>query len=346
METITPMSPSRADRWYARGIKLACAGTLSLLAACASTAGDLAGSGGASSSSASTGSSTSSSGAGGSPVTSSSGAGGSPSASSSGSTGAGDAGSSSAGTGTGGASAPDGGTAGGLNPDVAPGGNIDLSLWELQEPVGSPGAPTTILPAALEGPKGFQGTYFYTDPTDGAMTFWDPENGVTTANSDYPRSELREMNADGTAANWPVAGVNTLSATVAVVKVPDHVCVGQIHLGTAIQAGLAASTKPLLELYYDATGSIVLGIEDSPAGSQTTHTITSVPLGTRFTYTIELDAAGTITLVLDGVTSKFTMPASFNGYGMYFKAGDYDQTAGTDGSIGATVKFYALQVFH
>ena len=28
------------------------------------------------------------------------------------------------------------------------------------------------------------------------------------------------------------------------------------------------------------------------------------------------------------------MPASFNGYGQYFKAGDYDQTAGTDATIG------------
>ena len=82
---------------------------------------------------------------------------------------------------------------GSLDPNVAPGGNFDLSLWELQEPVGSPAAPTTILPAQLEGPNGYHDTYFFTDPTDGSMSFWDPENGVTTANSSYPRSELREM---------------------------------------------------------------------------------------------------------------------------------------------------------
>jgi Alginate lyase len=251
-----------------------------------------------------------------------------------------------------GAGAPDGGGAGGaggsggLNPQVAPGGNFDLSLWELQEPVGSPGSPTTILPAALEGPNGYHDTYFFTDPTDGAMTFWDPENGVTTANSDYPRCELRELNANGTAANWPIAGTNTLSATVEVVKVPDHVCVGQIHIGSAIQAGLAASTKPLLELYYYGTGDIELGIEDSPAGSQTVHDVGNVPLGTKLSYTIQLAGDGTITLVVNGVTSTFTMPASFNGYGMYFKAGDYDQTVGTDGTVGATVKLYALHVSH
>ena len=82
---------------------------------------------------------------------------------------------------------------GGLDPGVAPGGNFDLSLWELQEPVGRAGAPTTILPAQLEGASGFHDTYFFTDPTDGSMSFWDPEDGVTTANSNYPRSELREM---------------------------------------------------------------------------------------------------------------------------------------------------------
>src|SRR5580658_9248763 len=67
-----------------------------------------------------------------------------------------------------------------LRTNVAPGGNFDLSLWELQEPVGAPGRPTTIGPMALRGPNGFQDSYFFTDSTDGAMTFWDPENGVTT----------------------------------------------------------------------------------------------------------------------------------------------------------------------
>ena len=42
-----------------------------------------------------------------------------------------------------------------LNPNVAPGGNFDLSGWELQLPIGSPGSPTTISPAQLEGPNGF-----------------------------------------------------------------------------------------------------------------------------------------------------------------------------------------------
>jgi hypothetical protein len=127
---------------------------------------------------------------------------------------------------------------GGLNATAPPGSNFDLSLWELQEPIGAAGSPTIISPAMLAA--GYQDSYFFTDPIDGAMTFWDPENGVTTADSSYPRSELREMNADGSAANWPVAGTNVLAATVAITEVPDHVCIGQIHIGSAIQSGLAA----------------------------------------------------------------------------------------------------------
>ena len=266
---------------------------------------------------------------------------------------------SSSGSGAGGSTSSSGGSSGGgtaqnsdagsLDPASPPGKNFDLAAWELQEPVGSPGNPTTITPAMLEA--GYSDAYFFTDPADGAMTFWDPEDGVTTANSSYPRSELREMNADGSDANWPVTGTNTLSATVAVTEVPDHVCVGQIHIGSAIQAGLAASTKPLLELFYHASGEIEVGIESSPTGSETDTMLATVPLGTKFTYTIALtgegSGGGTIAITVNGATMTFPMPSGFVGYGEYFKAGDYDQTAGDAGaSVGAKVKFYALSVSH
>jgi hypothetical protein len=197
---------------------------------------------------------------------------------------------------------------------------------------------------------GYHDAYFYTDPADGAMTFWDPENGVTTANSSYPRSELRELDSTGALANWPVMGTNTLSATVEVVNVPDHVVVGQIHIGSAIQSGLAASTKPLLELFYHSNGVIGVGIESSPAGSETDTTVGNVPLGTKFSYVIALTGDGTgngtIAIAINGSQMTFPMPSGFVGYGEYFKAGDYDQSAGDAGAVGATVKFYALSVSH
>ncbi|NUP48719.1 MAG: polysaccharide lyase family 7 protein [Catenulispora sp.] len=230
---------------------------------------------------------------------------------------------------------------GGLNPGVAPGGNFDLSLWELQLPTGSAGSPTTIPPSQLEGANGFQDSYFYTASGDGAMTFWDPENGVTTPNSNYSRSELREMTSSGAAANWFAPGNHTLSATLKVTKVPNHVCVGQIHLGSG------GSTKPLLELFYYANGDIKMAIEQTPAGgNEVLYTVGNVPLGSKWSYTIGLSGS-TISLVLNGGTPKtWTASSTFDGYGMYFKAGDYDQTSGSDPSVGATVGFYDLAVHH
>jgi hypothetical protein len=234
-----------------------------------------------------------------------------------------------------------GGGTGGLNPNVAPGGNFDLSLWELQLPTGSAGAPTTILPAQLEGASGFQDSYFYTSSSDGAMTFWDPENGVTTPNSNYSRSELREMTSSGDAANWFAPGTHTLSASLKVTQVPDHVCVGQIHLGSG------GSTKPLLELFYYANGDLKMGIEQTPAGgNEVLYTVGNVPVGTQFSYVIGLSGS-TISLVLNnGAKKTWTASSTFNGYGMYFKAGDYDQSTGSSSSVGAKVAFYSLSIHH
>jgi hypothetical protein len=234
----------------------------------------------------------------------------------------------------------------GLRTDVSPGGNFDLRVWELQEPIGAPGAPTMITSKQLVGPSGFHDAYFFTDTTDGAMTFWTPESGVHTANSNYPRSELREMNPDGSAANWGTAGTHTLTASLAVTKTPDHVCVGQIHIGDVITAGLPVSTKPLVELYVFANGDIKAGVEDSPSGSQTQHLVGHVPIGTRFSYAIVMKSDGSLDVTIDGATTALAWPSSFAGYGEYFKAGSYNQSTGSDATIGSEVKFYALSVVH
>jgi hypothetical protein len=195
----------------------------------------------------------------------------------------------------------------------------------------------------LEGPNGFQDAYFYTDKNDGSMTFWDPENGVASSSSNYPRSELREMTAQGTAAYWAIAGTHTLSATLTVSEVPDHVCVGQIHAGT----GTPPTTKPLLELFYYANGNIVMAIEGSPTGPEAQHQAGSAPLGTQWSYVIGLSGGNVISLILDGGPAQtWTMPASFSQETMYFKAGDYDQSTGTSSTVGARVHFYALGFSH
>ncbi|MER6461875.1 polysaccharide lyase family 7 protein [Streptomyces sp. NPDC001228] len=234
-----------------------------------------------------------------------------------------------------------GGSAGAADPGKAPGGNFDLSVWQLQEPVGSPGSPTTISSSRLKGSNGYQDAYFYTDTRDGAMTFWAPEKGVTTPNSNYARSELREMNRDGSAANWSLGGSHRMNATLRVVSVTKNVCVGQIHLGTG-----GSSTKPLLELYYHSNGDIVLGTENSPSGGQTTRTVGHVSIGKTWTYTIAVSGGNTIDLTVNGSTTHYGIPSSFNPYKQYFKAGSYNQSSSDSTTNGARVAFYGLTVQH
>ncbi|HEX4705453.1 MAG TPA: polysaccharide lyase family 7 protein [Pseudonocardiaceae bacterium] len=133
-----------------------------------------------------------------------------------------------------------------------------------------------------------------------------------------------------------------MSATVKVTQVPDHVCVGQIHLGQN-----SGSTKPLLELFYYKNGNINMAIEQTPAGgNEVLHAVGNVPLGKQFSYVITLTGGKTIGLKLNGTSHSWALPSSFNGFPMYFKAGDYDQSTGGSSTVGAKVQFYALSVMH
>jgi len=228
-----------------------------------------------------------------------------------------------------------------LNPGIAPGGNFNLSRWELQLPTGTTDHTTTISPTQLEGANGYQSKFFFTNKTDGSMSFWNPENGVTLG-SKFPRTELREMTASGTEIEWSIPGTHMLSATLKATVLPDHVAVGQIHLDNS-----SGSSKPLLELFYYKNGNVDLAIEQTPAGgNEVHHVVGNVPLGTKFSYVISLTNSNTIGINLNGTNHTFTMPSAFNGIKMYFKAGDYDQSFGSSSTIGARVQFYALSVFH
>lgn len=229
----------------------------------------------------------------------------------------------------------------------SPSSIINFSDWELQEPVASGSSVLTIPASKLTA--GYADQYIYTSstPYGDAVTFFTPEDGAHTTNSSYPRTELRELNSNGTDANWNMVGTNIMSATLEASDITNHTVIGQVHLGTALPGqAVAASTKPLLELYYYSDGALIAGLEKSPSGSQTTTTIGNVPVGTKFTYSIQV-SGDAITIKLNNNTPVvLTASSSFNGYGMYFKAGDYLQTTGTSSTVGAHDEFYSLTVQH
>jgi hypothetical protein len=203
---------------------------------------------------------------------------------------------------------------------------------------GGTGSPQVIAGTQLAGASGFTDIYFYTDKTDGAMTFMDPTKGAVTSGSQHPRSEFHELTN-----GWTTAGTNTQTVSLAVVQVPDTVTIGQIF-----QAPPAPS-KPLLELQYHAGGAISVFLETSTSGgSGGSQPVGSVTDGSKFTYELSLTGT-TISVSINGKATSIDLPSAFVGESFFFKVGDYDQTAsnGTPGTQpGTVVKVYALQVVH
>jgi hypothetical protein len=217
-----------------------------------------------------------------------------------------------------------------------PGQNFNLGGWTLQLPTGSSGNIDQVSGSTLEG--GFtKRPYFYSDSVDSSMVMMDPRVGWTTSGSKHPRTELRE------AREWYASGTNILNASVRVTKVPNTTAIAQILQGSG------SPSKPLCELFYNASGKVELYRSNTnQGGGGQRFAITTVPLKTKFNYTLKLSGS-TITVTVNGVKKSFGIDSSFNGSRFYFKAGNYDQTAvagSPQTSDGTVVKFYSLGVTH
>lgn len=118
---------------------------------------------------------------------------------------------------------------------VTPAMVLDFSRWKLQLPTGPKERPAEVTTAALQA--GFEAPpWFEASPLGaGGVTFRAAVNGTTTSGSNYPRSELRELNPDGALASWSSSkGWHSLTVSLSFDELPlskPH-CVGaQIHDG-------------------------------------------------------------------------------------------------------------------
>ncbi|GAD95755.1 hypothetical protein AOR_1_1214084 [Paecilomyces variotii No. 5] len=230
-----------------------------------------------------------------------------------------------------------------LNPGCAPGGNFDLSKWNLQLPIGSAGSPTTISSSSLQGCNGYQDPghqYFFTESGDGALVMKVPGSPsssgcVTTPNSQHCRTELREVSP----SSWdPNAATNRLSATLKVTQADDSshgTVIGQIHIDDSV------SSKPVCELFYNSNGDISIGVEQTRSGGNEVVTyVDNVPVATTFSYEIQYES-NVLSVSINGGAAKTFSTYSLDAPESYFKVGNYNQ-----GDSPSDVHFFAISTQH
>ena len=218
-----------------------------------------------------------------------------------------------------------------LDPTVPPSGNFDLSYWKLTRPNNTERDEDALINGFTKAGE------FYTDSITGAMVFWCPNYGNTTANTSFVRTELREMIRRGNTSistqginknNWVfssssienqeaaggVDGVMTATVTV------DHVSLTSDEfrkVGRTIIGQIHASDDEPCRLYYrklpnNTKGSIYFAHEPTTGAEQWYDMIGSrsdsqadpedgIALGEKFSYEIKvIGNLLTVTIMREG----------------------------------------------
>ncbi|HUR39559.1 MAG TPA: polysaccharide lyase family 7 protein [Verrucomicrobiae bacterium] len=238
---------------------------------------------------------------------------------------------------------------------ATPKDNLDLSHWALTLPVDSNGANSgiarTVTTAELL--SGYESEWFYSS-NDNGVTFFAPIQGATTANTVYPRSELREvLDPSNYAVNWSSADVSELLADVIVHQVPSangKVTLGQIVGYNGTNPDVSVLTKLIYE--YNAnectarlyTSTLATPTTSGSQASQKTLRV-GIPPGAQVSYSIRVENK---TITFTSGTSQVTEPigTAWDAEGLYFRAGASLFTNGTSLTDGARVTFLQLEALH
>lgn len=222
---------------------------------------------------------------------------------------------------------------------------LDLlgACWNVTLPTGKAGAPDTIkLPALMT----YTGDYFRLNDAGNGVVFTAPTNGVTTKNSKHPRSELRELLANGELAAWSSKGRHSLEIEQSIDALPigskPIVVAGQIH-----DAGDDVTVFRVEGSTVDRNkAALWITDGDSSHGFKVTD---SYRIGERFRcgFIVEDDI---IRYTYNGKMLDYTQTKKLTG--CYFKAGSYCQSGGNttplpDGRADfAQVTIYNVRVCH
>jgi hypothetical protein len=219
-------------------------------------------------------------------------------------------------------------------PTPGPPSQISLNGWKLTIPVpNKKGTPTQLEPAYTAAP------WMVATP-DGGLDFWSPTRGVTTENSDHPRTELNSLThfRGGQEAR-------TLRASVTVRQEPEDgegIILGQIH-----GAGDIVSVPYVMLRYQDKQVKVIVKQVQTGDEKITYPLLENVQLGDRFDYSLSDDGTGemTFTATRDGSTvdEQAPVPPAFVGATVRFQAGNYQQADRPGGpNDGGRVIFHSL----
>ncbi|MFI9811729.1 chondroitinase-B domain-containing protein [Saccharothrix variisporea] len=211
---------------------------------------------------------------------------------------------------------------------------LDLRNWYVGLPIGEDESPTNVEQPALAT---YKVDPWFTSTSDcAAVQFRAAVNGVTTSGSNYPRSELREMNGTAKASWSSTSGIHTMVIDQAITALPNdkpHVVAGQIH-----------DASDDVSVFRLEGSSLYITDGDTSHHKLVTDNYT---LGTRFQAKFVV-GGGQIKAYYNGVLQT-TISKSFTGG--YFKSGAYTQANCTysapcsDTNYGE-VKVYGLSVTH
>jgi hypothetical protein len=208
---------------------------------------------------------------------------------------------------------------------------LDLHNWYLTLPTGSSGEPDTVRQPALTS---YSSPFFRLDPARDGVVLTSNAGGVTTANSSYPRSELREMDGDKLASWSNTSGTHTMEVRQAVTQLPKakpEVVTAQIHDTKSDVMEVRLEGKRLIGQYADGKQDFVI----DPAYA----------LGTPYDLRI-LATSGRIDVWYNGTHAG---GLDQSGSGWYFKTGSYLQSNTGKGDAGdavAKVVLYSVGVTH
>ncbi|CAH6420092.1 Alginate lyase [uncultured virus] len=221
---------------------------------------------------------------------------------------------------------------------------FNLSNWEFQSPIRSESNILIISPDELT--KGYSSKYFYT-AKDYSMAFMCPLNGAHTPNTNYPRSELREVRQNG---DWNLTeGIHILKCKFKVIKTPHKsVFVGQVH------GNDENFNTNLVKIKWTYNNEIDVQVNlDTENYNQISLLFGQYNLGEEISYIIKINDGYLQVSIINYIENEKNILTNgtmfkdpyWNKQKYYFKAGNY--LAGySDSSDHSIVQFYYLNIEH